>query len=110
MCLNFKKTSTNTIIGVYYRHPMKKSTDIFNIKFDGTIKNIKDKNKTKCDDFNYNLLNHEYNNQIKNFDVFSFRSTMYHRTYKNFRKKQTFSYYFTSFLDYMMMICGWISL
>ena len=49
---SFKWKRTNTIIGVYYRHPMKKSIEIFNIKFDGTIKNIKDKNKTKCDDLN----------------------------------------------------------
>ena len=40
-----------------------------NIKLDGTIKKIKDNNKIKiiCGDFNCNLLNHEYNNYIKNF-------------------------------------------
>ena len=63
------KKEPNTIIGVYYRHPKKNSNDIFNIKLDGTIKKIKDNNKTKiiCGDFNYNFLNHEYNNRIKNF-------------------------------------------
>ena len=63
------KKEPNTIIGVYYRHPKKNSNDIFNIKLDGTIKKIKDNNKTKiiCGDFNYNLLNHEYNSHIKNF-------------------------------------------
>ena len=62
------KKEPNTIIGVYYRHPKKNSNDIFTIKLDGTIKKIKDNNKTKviCGDFNYNLLNHEYNNHIKN--------------------------------------------
>ena len=57
----------NTIIGVCYRHPKKNSNDIFNIKLDGTIKKMKDKNKTKiiCGDFNYNLLNHEYHNHKK---------------------------------------------
>ena len=41
--------------------------DILNIKLDGTIKKMKDKNKTKiiCGDFNYNLLNHEYHNHKK---------------------------------------------
>ena len=63
------KKEPNTIIGVYYRHPKKNSNDIFNIKLDGTIKKIKYNNKTKiiCGDFNYNFLNHEYNNRIKNF-------------------------------------------
>ena len=34
-----------------------------------TIERIKDKNKTNviCGDFNYNLLNHEYHDRIKNF-------------------------------------------
>ena len=34
-----------------------------------TIERIKDKNKTNviCGDFNYNLLNHEYHDSIKNF-------------------------------------------
>ena len=56
------KKEPNTINGVYYRHPKKNSNDIFNIKLDGTIKKIKDNNKTKiiCGYFNYNLLNHEY--------------------------------------------------
>ena len=65
--LNEKES--NTITGVYYRHPKKTSNDLFNITLDGTIKKIKDNNKTKiiCGDFNYNLLNHEYNNQIKHF-------------------------------------------
>ena len=33
------------------------------------FKKIKDNNKTKiiCGDFNYNLLNHEYNNHMRNF-------------------------------------------
>ena len=36
---------------------------------DGTIEKFKDSKKIKiiCGDFNYNLLNHEYNNHIKNF-------------------------------------------
>ena len=35
------------------------------MKLDGTIKKNKDNNKTKviCGDFNYNFLNHEYNNK-----------------------------------------------
>ena len=42
--------------------------DIFNIKLDGTIKKTKDNKKTKiiCGDFSI-MLNHEYNNHIKNF-------------------------------------------
>ena len=36
---------------------------------DGTVKEIKDNSKINiiCGDFNYNLLNHEYNNCIKKF-------------------------------------------
>ena len=64
-----KEKLVNTIIGIYYRHSKKNSNNILNIKLDGTIKKIKDNHKTKiiCGDFNYNLLNHEYNNHIKNF-------------------------------------------
>ena len=64
-----KEKEPNTIIGVYYRYPKKNSNDIFNIKLDGTINNFRGSNKIKiiCGDSNYNLLNHEYNNYIKNF-------------------------------------------
>ena len=64
----FNKKKPNTIIIVYYRHPKKNSNDIFNIKLDGIIKKIKDNKKTKIirGDFSHILLNHEYNNNIKN--------------------------------------------
>ena len=76
MKINFKaawieilnKKEPNIVIGVYYRHPKKILNDIFNIKLDGTIKKTKDNKKTKniCGDFSI-MLNHEYNNHIKNF-------------------------------------------
>ena len=49
-----------------YRHPKKNSNDISNTKLDDIIK---DNNKAKiiCGGFHYNFLNHEYNNDIKNF-------------------------------------------
>ena len=43
--LNLKEP--NIITCVYYRHPEKNSYGIFNIKLDGTIKKIKNSNKTK---------------------------------------------------------------
>ena len=65
--INPKKT--NIVIGVYYRHPKKTSTDKFNEMLNETLLSLKKSNKLCIisGDFNYNLLNHERHEATNNF-------------------------------------------
>ena len=64
-----KENEPNIIAGVFYRHPKKTSGNIFNEKLDKTLKTISKEKKINviCGDFNYNLLNYEYNIYISDF-------------------------------------------
>ena len=55
------------IVGVFYRHPRKNSRFVENLK--ATLNKIKNRNKhiIICGDFNYDLLNYEYNEYINEF-------------------------------------------
>ena len=65
--INNKKS--NTVIGVFYRHPKKTSDNTFNEKLKVLLKKIKHENKLFiiAGDFNYNLLKFENDNHINEF-------------------------------------------
>ena len=61
--------SANIILNVTYRHPRKTSDSTFNDKLQETLTKIANEHKIMIllGDFNYNLFNHDRDNQTKHF-------------------------------------------
>ena len=57
-------SNQNILIGVFYRHPKKTSDNTFLEQLKCSPSKIKSRSKhiILCEDLNYNILKHEYNN------------------------------------------------